>query len=68
MDRLGPWCNASGIDGGRSSRVTGSCAVVVAGSMARGSLDPRGEPPGPGGAVSGVPTQIIQEPEKLKSH
>ena len=25
-------------------------------------------PPGAGGAVSGVPTQIIQEPVKLKSH
>ena len=27
-----------------------------------------GGPPGAGGAVSGVPTQIIQEPVKLESH
>jgi len=68
MDRLESGCVDSWIDGERIWQASGSCAVVVAGSMARGSLDPRGEPPGPGGAVSGVVTQRIQEPVKLKSH
>ena len=62
------WFSASGIVGTRSWQASGSSAMGRWGLGCGESAGGVPGPPGAGGAVSGVPTQIIQEPVKLKSH